>query len=131
MTRTEITEIMMDTKADKPTNKIVSSTTPGTNNSRFKSNKWGKRTLSSNISTFQGGNVDLNGKVFVKGLLQTAKYDEAYKAILTYIGSNCDHRLYKDFEYQDKSKGLNLLTKPSAPKTKKIIQEATIGLKGF
>ena len=44
------------------------------------------------------------------------------------MGSNYDHRLYKDFEYQDKSKGLNLLTKPSAPKIKKIIQEATIGL---
>ena len=72
ITRTEITEIMMDTKADKPTNKIVSSTAPGTNNSRFKSNKWGKRTPSSNISTFQGENVDLNGQVFVKGLLQTA-----------------------------------------------------------
>ena len=124
----KITEIMTDTKAGKPTNKIVSSTAPGTNNSRFKSNKWGKRTPSSNTSTFQGANVDLAGKVFVKGPLQAAKYDEAYKAILTYIGSNYDHRVYKAFEYKDKSKGLNLLTKPTAPKIKKIIQEATIGL---
>jgi len=128
MAGTEITEIMTDTKAGKPTNKIVSSTTPGTNNSRFKSNKWGERTPSSNISTFQGANVDLNGKVFVKGPLQAAKYDETYKAILTYIRSNYDHRVYKAFEYKDKSKGLNLLAKPSDPKIKKIIQEATIGL---
>ena len=124
---TEITEIMTGTKAGKPTNKIVSSTAPGTNNSRFKSNKWGERTPSSNISTFQGANVDLNGKVFVKGPLQAAKYDEAYKAILTYIGSNYDHRVYKAFDYKDKNKGLNIITTPSAPKIKKIIQEATIG----
>ena len=125
---TEISEIMMDTKAGKPTNKIESSTATGTNNSKFKSNKWGEMTPSSNILTFQGANVNLNGKVFVKGLLQATKYDKAYKAILTYILSNYGHRVYKVFEYKDKSKGLNLLSKPSAPKIEKIIQEATIGL---
>ena len=124
----KITEIMTDTKTSKPTNKIVSDTAPATSNYRLKSNKWGKRTANTNTSTFQGANVDLTGKVFVKGPLQAAKYDEAYKAILTYIGSKYDHRVYKAFEYKDKSKGLNLLTKPTAPKMKKIIQEATIGI---
>ena len=118
--RTKISEIMMDTKAGKSTNKIVPITTTGKNNSRFKSNKWRKRTPSFNISTFQGANVDLNGKVFIKGPLQAAKYDEAYKAIFTYIGSKYDHRVYKAFEYKYKSKGYNLLTKLSAPKIKRL-----------
>ena len=74
---------------------------------------------SHRVITFKGAHSDLIGKVFIKGPLQAAKYDEAYKAILNHIGMKYDHRVYKWFEYKDKSKGTNLLTKPKAPITKR------------
>ena len=88
----------------------------------------GKSNPSSNISTYQGANSDLNGNFFIKGPPQVAKYDEIYKATLRYIGFKYDHRVYKVFVYKDMSKESNLLTKPSASKNLKIIQEATLDL---
>ena len=97
-----------------------------------KNNKWGtSRNKNSNMNpsalSFKGLNVDLRGKVFVKGPLQAANYDEAYKALLSYIGSKYDHRVYKAFEYKDRAKGSNLLTKSRSLMMTKVIQVKYIG----
>ena len=118
----------MESKAGKLTSKTIFTTSNRTNNSRSKSNKWGESNPSSNISTYQGKNADLNGNFFIKGPLQVAKYDEVYKVTLRYIGSKYNHRVCKAFVYEDMSKDPNLLTKPSASKSLKIIQEVTLGL---
>ena len=71
--------------------------------------------------------MNLRGKVFVKGLLQVAKYDEAYNALLNYIGSTYYYRVYNAFEYKDRAKGDNLITKPIAPMMTKVVQIASVG----
>ena len=65
--------------------------------------------------------------MFLKEPLQVSKYDETHKAILNYIGIKYDPRVYKVFEYKDRTKGSNLLVKPKAPMIKKTIQVATLG----
>ena len=40
----------------------------------------------------------------VKGPLQAAKYDESYKAILTYIRLNYDNNEYNNVEYTGRKK---------------------------
>lgn len=128
---TEISGLPDETRSQKTTR---TSSTSGTGSivGKKKIKKWEiprKPTAnpSHRVITFKGTHSDLIGKVFIKGPLQAAKYDEAYKAILNHIGMKYDHRVYKAFEYKDKSKGTNLLTKPKAPMTKKIVQVATLG----
>ena len=41
--------------------------------------------------------LTLNVKIFIKGALQAAKHDKAYKDIFTYIRLNYDNRVYKVF----------------------------------
>jgi len=76
---------------------------------------------------FTGSNLNLQGKVFIMGMLQASQYDEAYKAIMTYFGMTYDHRVQCAFEHKDASIGLNMLTKPPAPMIDKVVQVATLG----
>ena len=127
----EISGLTDETRSQKTT-KTSSTSGTGSIVGRKKRNKWeSPRKPTANPShrviTFKGAHTDLHGKVFIKGPLQAAKYDEAYKAILNHIGMKYDHRVYKAFEYKDVSKGTNLLTKPKAPMTTKVVQVATIG----
>ena len=57
------------------------------------------------IDPFKGANDDLKGKVFVKGTLQVAKYDEVYKALIVYFGLKYDQRIYRAFEHKDANVG--------------------------
>ena len=66
-------------------------------------------------------------KFLSKGPLQVVKYDETYKEILTSICSKYDHRVYTTFEYKDRTKYSNLLKKPQAPMTKKVVQVSPVG----
>jgi len=61
------------------------------------------------------------------GMLQASQYDEAYKAIMTYFETTYDHRVHRDFEHNDASIGLNMLTRPPAPMIDKVVQVATLG----
>ena len=79
------------------------------------------------VSTFKGAIPELSGKVFVTGPSQATKYDETYKALLHYFNSKYDHRVYRAFEAKDTTVGLGLLTRPTPPKIKKIVQEPTPG----
>ena len=66
-------------------------------------------------------------KGFVLGGSQASKYDEAYKAIVTYVVTKFDHRISRDYELKDADAGRSMLTKPNAPMKDKIVQVATIG----
>ena len=133
ITGTEISALTGDSKSRR-TSKTQSTTGTGSTSSKHQRNqKWGPQRKSNgnpaqmNHITFKGANADLKGKVFVKGALQAAKYDEAYKAILNHIGAKFDHRVYKAFEYKDRTKGINLLIKPRPPMINKVVQFATMG----
>ena len=58
-----------------------------------------------NTDTFKGANLELANKVFVIGPSQASKYDEAYKALITYFGSKFDHRVSRAFEQKDADVG--------------------------
>ena len=83
--------------------------------------------MNTNIVTFSGTNVELKSEVFIKGTLQAAKYDEAYKIILNYIILNYNNMVYKAFEYKDRIKESNTLNKPSVPMITKVVQVAIVG----
>jgi len=76
------------------------------------------------IDTLKWASVALAVKVFVKDPTQAPKYDEVYKLLIAYVGTIYDYRVWKAFETKDRNTGLTMLTKPSAPTTRKIIQEA-------
>ena len=97
-----------------------------TNGRDAKSPRWGAP-RPTNTAPFKGAVPELSGKVFVTGPSQAARYDDTYKALLHYFGNKFDHRVYLAFEKKDKDIGLSLLTKPSVPMIKKIVQEATAG----
>ena len=69
----------------------------------------------------------LTGKVIMKGTTQATKYNEAYKSLITYVRTTYDHHVRKVFEIKDRSKGIKILTKPSAPTIRNIIQEVISG----
>ena len=127
---TEISELTSDSRSRKT---AKTNTTTGTGSIRKKTNKWGNTRKNNghppsfNISSFKGAHAKLKGKVFVKGTLQAAKYDEAYKEIRNYVRTNYGHRVYNVFDYKDKTKGINILVKPKSPMTTKIIQFTTVG----
>ena len=97
-----------------------------TNGRNAKSPLWGSP-RPTNTAPFKGAVPELSGKVFVTGPSQAARYDDTYKALLHYFGNKFDHRVYLAFKRKDKDIGLSLLTKPSVPMIKKIVQEATAG----
>ena len=51
--------------------------------------------------SFEVTNVNLRGKVLIKGPIQAKKDNEVYKDVLTCTGSKYDHRVYKIFEHKD------------------------------
>ena len=64
--------------------------------------KWNAhKPCSINANTFTGANVDLTNKVFIVGAAQASKYDEAYKALVTYFGSKFESRVSQAFEQKD------------------------------
>ena len=79
------------------------------------------------MDTFKDSHPELRGKIFTKVALQAARYNDAYNAILIYVGTKFDHRVFKALEYKDKSKGLNLFSKPKALMKTKVIQVTTVG----
>ena len=101
ITSTEISGFTSDSMTRKSLNTVPTTGTGSTSHKQW-NKKWGvpckNKNLNTNIVTFKEGNTDLKGKVFIKGPLQAAKYDEAYKAILTYIRLNYDNKVYNAFE---------------------------------
>lgn len=70
---------------------------------------------------------ELTGYVFATGPNQANKYDNVYEYLLHYFGNKFIHRVYCTFECKAHMVGLPLLTKSTAPTTKKVVQEATHG----
>ena len=111
-TGTEISDLTNDTRSQKT---IRTSSTSGTGSvvTKKKGNKWDTpRNLGNpphRVNSFKGDHSELSGKVFLKEPLQAAKYDEAHKVILNCTGIKYDHRMYKAFEYKNRTKG----TKPA------------------
>jgi len=68
------------------------------------------------VPLFKGAISELSGKVFVSEAHQATKYDDAYKSLLSYLGTHFDHRVHQTFEQKDEAVGLALLTKPVALK---------------
>ena len=102
------------TPATKPSGQTLATQTQQSHRDR---NRWGSGvTQISSSEPFKGYLPELKGKVFVKGPSQAARYDEAYKALLTYFSDKFDHRIHRAFEQKDKDVGLKMLTKPQAPK---------------
>ena len=91
-----------------------------------KPNRWGNPKSMSSAS-FKGAIPELANKVFISGPTQATKYDEAYKSLTHYFGKKFNHRVFRAFEKKDEAVGLALLTKPKAPKVKKIVQVGSIG----
>ena len=112
-----------------PTNKDTPSvatevTKPKT---RTKPSKWNNNSRTTAATLFKGATPELSGKIFISGPSQAARYDDTYKALLHYFNNKYDYRIYKAFEMKDKDAGLTLITRPTAPTVKKIVQEATKG----
>lgn len=90
------------------TTDIKSTGTGSTSATSFSSSSGGRSTrkkwnnnnkpMTINIDTFKGANLELVNKVFVIGPSQASKYDEAYKALITYFGSKFDHRVSRAFK---------------------------------
>ena len=57
----------------------------------------------------------MKGRTFTLGATQAAKYDEAVKALMSYISTKFDHRVQRAFEERDAQVGKNLLNEPVAP----------------
>ena len=74
-------------KADRSIAKTTGTLSVATKQKKYKrGNPCNKNTKIAPVaSLFKGANLELRDKVFIKGPLQAAKYDEAYKSILTYI----------------------------------------------
>ena len=124
MGRSIISEITTDMKS------VGTESTSGTSSLSSSSTrkKWNsRRATPTNVETFRGANPDLSNKVFVIGGTQASKYDDAYKAIITYLVTKFDHRVSRAFEMKDANAGLSMLIKPSAPMKDKVIQVATEG----
>ena len=128
-----ITIIMNKVKTERGTGTIVpgeaksgatattgSSSLTSNSNSRTK-NRWSnaRGAVPAVIDTFKGANLELKGKVFIVGPAQASKYDEAYKALLTYLGAKFDHKIHRAFEHKDATVGTNMLIKPSPPRDQK------------
>ena len=128
-TVTEISELTCDTKSRR-SQKTTSTTGTGSESSKYNQNKWvfarKNKPDSSTFDNIKGSHPELRGKVFTKGALQASRYDDAYKAILIYVGTKFDHRVFKALEYKDRTKCLSLLSKPKAPMVIKVIQVVTI-----
>ena len=77
--------------------------------------------MTINIDTFKGANLELVNKVFVIGPSQASKYDEAYKALITYFGSKFDHRVSHAFEQKDSGVVRNMRILSSAPMIDKVV----------
>lgn len=124
---TEISDLTSATKRSKASIRSTSKTTGILLVvSEQKNKKWGnpcnKNTKTAHLaSSFKDAHAELRRKLFIKGPLQASKYNKAYKAILTYLESKYNHRVYTAFKYKDKNKVTHLFKKPKAPKISKII----------
>ena len=124
MGRSIVSEITTDVKS------VGTGSTSGLSSSSSSSTrkKWNShRPVPSNVETFKGANSDLSKKVFIIGATQASKYDEAYKALITYFVTKFDHRISRAFEMKDANAGRTMLMKPSAPMKDKVIQVASYG----
>ena len=123
-TGTEVFGLTDNTRSQK-TIRTSSTSSTGSVVRKKKRNKWDTPHKLGNpphrVNSFKGVHSELSGKVFIKGPLQAAKYDEAHKAILNFIGMKYDPRVYKLFEYKDRTKGTNLIVKPKAPMIKVVV----------
>ena len=87
---------------------VITSTTPppkkpsgsgggsgGGRGGRRNRNRWGnaKGATASEIDSFKGAIPELKGKTFTLEATQAAKYDEAVKALMSYISTKFDHRV--------------------------------------
>ena len=80
--------------------------------------------MPTSIETFIGINAALKGKVFAVDPDQASRFNDTYKALLRYITKIFDHRVHTTIKHKEKSLGMKLLTRPSAP-TKKDPGDST------
>ena len=73
------------------------------------------RLLSPPRETFKGVNEALKGKIFIIGPDQASRYDDVLKSLIGYLSSKYDHRVSLCTQHKDKSVGVQLLTRPTAP----------------
>ena len=106
-----------------------SSSSDGRQRQRKKYHNNRTRPIPPNVAVdgFNGATDLLKGKTFVMGGTQAAKYDEAYKALLTYFGSKYDQRIYRAFQQKDADAGKSTIIKPTPPMIMKVVQEPTEG----
>ena len=122
--------VVSDITGDNKSTASALSSSSSSRGSQRSRKKWGgKHGIPSNVATesFKGANNDLKGKVFIKGKAQASKYDEAYKALITYFGLKYDQRIYRAFEHKDADVGRSTITKPKPPMINKVVQEASLG----
>ena len=74
---------------------------------------------------FKSAMPELDGKVFITGPSQAARYDEVYRVLVNYFCSEFSHRIFHAFEAKDQSVGFTIITKPTPPKVKEIVQVAS------
>ena len=102
------------TRSDGKSNATITTASSSSLSSKRSKANWinNRGTIPIVIKIFKGANSDLRGKVFIVGPSQASKYDEAYKALLTYLGAKFDHKVHRAFEHKDAGMGTNMLHKP-------------------
>ena len=76
------------------------------------------------VETFKGNNPALKGEIFSVGPNQASQYDSTLKSILGYIAEKYDHRIHTSIMHKDKSVGMRLRPRLTAP-TKKDPNDLT------
>jgi len=97
----------------------LSSSSGNVRRNKPKRSRWNqphKPPVSASRETFKGVIDKLSGKVFTVGLDQAARYDDTLKALIGYLSTTHDHRVKSCIQHKEKSAGVKILVRPTAPK---------------
>jgi len=69
----------------------------------------------------------LKGKVFIKGPTQAAKYDEAFKSYITFVGTKYGQQVKRAFIHKNRAAGTRTMNNPKVSMIRIIKQFSAIG----